>query len=111
MTGLSIAGAAFVAAEFGLLAWGRRYLSWLASGLASASFLAAGILQHFAPLIWISTANIVLFLLWFWRGGPRRRKRARKELGDESRQLRAGLVRRVRRRRVSRPGWSPSPLR
>jgi hypothetical protein len=111
VTVLCIVGAAFVAADFGFLAWGRRYLSWLASGLASASFLAAGILGHFPLLIWISTAGIVGFLLWFWWGGPRGRKRARKELGDESRRLRDGLVRRMRQRRVTRPGWSPSPLR
>jgi hypothetical protein len=109
MTILSTAGAAFVAAQLGLLASGRRYVAWLASGLASASFLALGILQHSAPLIWISTTNIVALLLWFWRGGPRRRKRAMKQLGDESRQLRDGMVRRMRQRRVTRPGWSPSP--
>jgi hypothetical protein len=111
MTFLSVAGAACVVAQLGLLARGRRYLAWLANGLASATFLAVGILQPFAPLIWISTANFVgLFLLWFWRGGPRRRKRARKQLGDESRQLRDGLVRRMRQRRVTRPAWSPSPV-
>jgi hypothetical protein len=110
MTFLSIAGAVLVAAQLGLLARGRMYLSGLANGLASATFLAVGILQPFAPLIWISTANLVAFLLLFWWGGPRRRKRARKQLGDESRQLRDGLVRRMRQRRVTRPAWSPSPV-
>ena len=111
MTAFSIAGAAFGAAELGLMAWGRWYLAWLAGGLGSASFLAAGILGHFPLLIWISTAGIAGFLLWFWWGGPRGRKRTRKELGDESRRLRDALVRRMRQRRVTRPGWSPSPSR
>jgi hypothetical protein len=110
MTFLSIAGAAFVAAQLGLLARGRRYLSLVANGLASTSFLGEGILHHDALLISISTAGIVTFLLMFWWGGPRRRKRARKQLGDESRQLRDGLVRRMRQRRVIRPSWSPSPV-
>jgi len=108
MTVLIIAGAAFAATELGLLARGQRYLGVLAAGLGSASMLAAGILEHDAPLIGISTGGIVGFLLWFW-GGRRWRKRARKELGDESRQLRDGLVRRMRQRRVTRPVWSPSP--
>ena len=105
----SIVGAAFFTAELWFLTSGRWYLGVVASGLCSASMLAAGILEHNTPLVLISAVGIMGFLLWFWRGGPRRRKRTRKRLGDESRQLRDGLVRRMRQRRVTRPGWSPSP--
>jgi hypothetical protein len=105
----SIAGATFFVAELWFLTSGRWHLCVVASGLCSVSMLAAGILEHNTPLMWISTVGIVGFMLWFWRGGPRRRKRSRKRLGDESRQLRDGLVRRMRQRRVTRPGWSPSP--
>lgn len=105
----SIGGACFAFAAIGFHLRRRRHLGVLAGGLGSVIFLAAGILEHFASLMWISTVGIAGLLLWFWRGGPRGRKRARKELGDESRQLRDGLVRRMRQRRVTRPGWSPSP--
>jgi hypothetical protein len=110
MTFLSVAGAVFVAVQIGLLARRRMYLGFLAGGLAAATFLAIGILQPYAPLIWMSTVNFAVLLLGFWRGGPRRRKRARRQLGDESRQLRDALLRRMRQRRVTRPAWSPLPV-
>jgi hypothetical protein len=109
MTVFSIAGAAFMVAGLGFHARRQRHLGVLACGLGSASMLAAGTLQHYALLIGISTAGVAPLLLWFWPRGPRRRKRVRKELGEESRQLRDGLVCRMRQlRRVTRPAWSPS---
>src|SRR5690348_7810955 len=103
---LIIAGAALFAAQVGFLAYGHRNLGALSAGLCSASLLAAGILQHQPWLIAISVLGIAVFLLWFWWGGPKGRYRARKELGDESRQVRDGLVEKAR----PRPGPSPSPL-
>ena len=112
MTVLSIAGMALVAVELGLLAYGRRHLAYVAAIFASGCFLGYGILRHDPIQMGLAGGNILLFLaLLFWWGGPKGRRRARRALGDESRRLREGLVRRMRQRRVTRPGWSPSPSR
>ena len=111
MQGLIIAGLALVAAELGLLSYGRRYLACILAIFASGCFLGYGILSHSPFQIGIAGGNILAFLaLLFW-GGPRGRRRTRKELGDESRQLRDGLVRRMRQRRVTRRGTLPHPSR
>jgi hypothetical protein len=109
---LSIAGAAFVATQLALMAYGRVYLAALAGGLGSAAILGAGILWDNVPLIVLSAAVIGSWLVWwFWRGGPRGRRRAGPAIGDESRQLRDGLVRRMRARRAARREPSPQPSR
>jgi membrane protein implicated in regulation of membrane protease activity len=102
---LTIAGAVFLVAQVGFLVYGHRNLGALSAGLSSASLLAAGILQHRPWLIGVSVLGIAVFLLWFWWGGPKRRSRVRKELGDESRQVRDELAEKGR----ARPGPSPSP--
>jgi membrane protein implicated in regulation of membrane protease activity len=105
---LAVAGVALVAAELGLTAYGHRYLALVLDACAAGCILAYGILSHSAPLIGVAGVLVVLILVAFWRG-PKRRDRVRKELGDESRQLRDGLVRRMRARRVTRRRAAPQP--
>lgn len=108
---LSVAGAACCAAQLGLMAYGRSYLAALAGGCCSACLLVAGILGHNGVLVVLSAVGIGGWLIWwFWRGGPRGRRRASKVIGDESRQVRDGLVRRMRDRRARGREPLPQPL-
>jgi len=104
---LDIAGAVFVTAQIVFFIYGRTALVVAAGGLGGACFLAAGILDHHQWTILLAMVNIAIVLLYFWRGGPR----GRHALGDESRQLRDGLIRRMRERRAARPTPSPQPSR
>jgi hypothetical protein len=89
---------------------GRLYLSVLVAGLCLSCGLAVGILNHDPVTIGEAAVGLAAFaVFWWWNGRGKRRKRARKELGDESRQLRDGLVRRLRERRVTRRKPSPLP--
>lgn len=111
MQGFIIVGLVLVAAELSLLAYGRRYLACILTLFASGCFLGYGILSHSPLQIGLAGGNILAFLaLLFW-GGPRGRRRTRKQLGNESRQLRNGLVRRLRQRRITRRGALPQPSR
>ena len=108
---LDIAGAVFVTVQIVFFIYGRTALVVAAGGLGGACFLAAGILDHHQWTILLAMVNIAVVLLYFWRGGPRGRHRSREALGDESRQLRDGLIRRMRERRTARPKPSPQPSR
>jgi membrane protein implicated in regulation of membrane protease activity len=77
-------------------------------GPLSACFLAQGIIDRNWALIGLAAFNVAVILAYLWWRGPKERHRARDELGDESRQLRDGLVRRMRERRVTAPSPSPS---
>jgi len=89
---------------------GHMYLAALVAVPIQFCGLAVGILNHNPVLIGESAVGLAACaMFWWWNGRGKRRKRARRKLGDESRQLRDGLVRRMRQRRVTRPGWSPSP--
>jgi hypothetical protein len=84
-------------------------LAGIANGMASAFLLVAGIVGHFNLVIAFGAAGVAIaFIYW---GGRRKRRRVKRVLGNKSRQLRGALVRRMRQRRVARPGWSPSPSR
>jgi hypothetical protein len=108
---LSVAIATLVAAQLGLLIFGRWALALVASWLASGGCVVAGIVQHVPLLFGIGAFNLALALAWWWWQGPRGRRRAKRQLGDESRQVRDGLVRRMRQRVTARRGLSPSPSR
>jgi len=91
---------------------GYSYLAALVAVLGLSCSLTVGILDRSPWVIGNAAAGLAAFAaFWWWRGRGKRRKRASRELGDESRQLRDGLVRRMRQRRVTRPGWSPAPSR
>jgi hypothetical protein len=111
VTALTTAGVALVGAEILLMVWDEMYLSLFAGLLADASFVTAGIILHSVVVIVSSTAGIALLLLMIWwlNGRGKRRKRVSKELGDESRQLRDGLLRRLRDRQVTRREPAPLP--
>jgi hypothetical protein len=106
---LTASGVVFLALSLALIiVWHEPELSGVAGGMASACILAAGIVSHINLVIALGAAGVAAaFIRW---GGPRKRKRVKRVLGDKSRQLRDGLVR-LRQRRVTRPGWSPSPPR
>ena len=107
---LTASGVVFLALSFALMiVWHEPELSGLAGGMASACILAAGIASHINLVIALGAAGVAAaFIRW---AGPRKRRQVKRVLGDKSRQLRDGLVRRIRQRRVTRPGWSPSPPR
>jgi hypothetical protein len=89
---------------------GYSYLPALVAVLGLSCGLAVGIVDRNPLIIGEAAAGLAAWAVFgWWNGRGKRRKRASKELGDESRQLRDGLVRRMRQRRVTRPGWSPSP--
>ena len=82
-------------------------LAAIANGMASAFLLVGAIVGHFNLAIAIAALGVAAaFIQW---GGRRKRRRVKRVLGNKSRQLRSGLVRRMRPRRVARPGWAPSP--
>jgi hypothetical protein len=103
VTALTTAQAALLVAEIGLMLYWRLYLALAAALLLSASGVIVGIMLHSAPVTALGAAGVVLWLVNWWRSRGRR-KRVRQATGDESWQLRDGLVRRMRRRRVTRPG-------
>src|SRR5215469_1208251 len=87
---------------------GYVYLAALVAVGCLSCGMAVGILDRNPWLIGEEAAGLVVWaVFWWWNGRGKRRKRASRELGDESRQLRDGLVRRMRQRQVTRPGWSP----
>jgi|SRR5215469_4844989 len=103
---LGITWAALFAAEIWLLVYCRFHLAGLAALGASAVIVAEGIISHSPLATGLGAASILAYFV-FWRDGRGRRKRTRREaIGEESRQVRDGLVRRLR---ATRPGWSPSP--
>jgi hypothetical protein len=100
---------AFFVAFMGLALYGRFYLALVVGLLGQVTGLVYGIVVHSWINIGISAAGILLMLWsWWWTRG--RRKPVAKAVGDESRQLRDGLVRKVRQRRTRR-GLSPEPSR
>jgi hypothetical protein len=107
---LTASGAVFLALSIAMMiVWHEPELSGLAGGMTSACILAAGIVSHINLVIALGAAGVATaFIRW---GGPRKRKQVKRVLGDKSRQLRDGLVQRMRQRRVARPGWSQSPPR
>ena len=90
---------------------GRVLLGALTSVAAWTVWLVFSITTHNRVGVIVAAVSLAISLAAFWKGRGRRRRGARAEIGDESRQLRDGLVRRMRQRRVTRPGWSPSPSR
>ena len=91
---------------------GYLYLAALVAVPCLSCGLAVGILDRNSWIIGEAAVGLAAWAaVWWWNGRGKRRKRASRGLGDESRQLRDGLVRRMRQRRVTRPGWSPSPSR
>jgi hypothetical protein len=104
---LTGSGVLFLALQIMMIVWREPEISGLAGAMCSACVLAAGIVGHFYLTIAFGAAGLaILFFRW---GGPRQRRRVRRVLGEKSRQLRDGLVRRMHQRRLARPGWSPSP--
>jgi len=104
---LTGSGLAFLAVQILMIVRREPELSGLAFGMCQACLLAAGIVSRFYPTITLGACGLACAFIWW--GGPRRRRRVRRILGDKSRQLRDGLVRRLHQRRVVRPGWSLSP--
>jgi hypothetical protein len=106
---LVIAGLTGQVIGVGLMVYGRRYLSIITVVCACGFFLAYCILSDSVLQAGIFGGVILANLaLMFW-GGPKGRQRTREQLGDESQQLRDGLVRRMRQRRITRRGISPEP--
>jgi hypothetical protein len=88
----------------------RPYLALACGVLASASILTHGIIERSGLVIGLGAFDLaiaVALLLW-WNGRGKHRKRVGREIGDESRQVRDGLVRRAREA-GSRRSPSPSP--
>jgi hypothetical protein len=107
--GLIIIGSVVLATEAWLLADRQAiHLAAIVGLLGSVTYLAGGIILNEPLAAGLGSAGITVFF-GFWWGGRGRRKRTREALGDESRQMRDGLVRWMRQRRITRPGWSPSP--
>jgi hypothetical protein len=101
------AGAVFLLLAILFIVRHEPELAGLANGMALAFLLVAGVLGHVDVTIAFGAVGLVLtFIRW---GGRRKRSRVKRVLGSKSRQLRLGLVRRMRQRQVARPGWSPSP--
>ena len=106
--------AAFLAASAVFLALAALFifrhepeLAGLANGMAWSCILAAGIVGRLNLAIALGATGVAAaFIQW---GRPRKRRRVKRVLGNKSRQLRDGLARRMRQRRVDRPRWSPSP--
>jgi hypothetical protein len=106
---LTAGGVVFLALQIMLIVRREPEISALAGALCSACLLAAGIASHF--YLTVAFGAVGLAIAFFWWGRPRRRRRVRRVLGEKSRQLRDGLLRRMHQRRVARPGWSPTPSR
>jgi hypothetical protein len=114
-TAYLITWAVLMAAFTWLLVYRRENLAAAVGVLISASSLVCAIILDspiLSPILGGGGAGgLVLWWLILRRGGRGGRKRTRREaIGDESRQLRDGLVRRIRQR-ITRQGWSPSPSR
>jgi hypothetical protein len=92
---------------------GRVLLGALTSVAAWAVWLVLGITTHSQVGAIVAAVSLAISFatFWFWKGRGRRRRRARAEIGDESRQLRDGLVRRMRGLRRKRPITRPEPSR
>jgi hypothetical protein len=106
---LTASALVFLALQIVLIVRREPELPALAGAICQAFLLAAGIVSHYSPTIAFGAAGLaVMFILW---SGRRRRRRAKRVLGEKSRQLRGALVRRMHQRRVARPVWSPSPSR
>jgi hypothetical protein len=106
---LGIAWALLFGAEIGCLVYGRFYLAALASLAASVTIMAEGIVSHFPLVTALGVFSIAAWFFWHWRGRGRRKRPVRKLIGDESRQVRDGLVRRMRARCGVRREPSPLP--
>ena len=103
------AGVAFLALAVLFIVRHEPELAGIANGIASALLLVAGIVGHLSLVIAFAAVGVATTLIN--GGGRRRRRRVKRVLGNKSRQLRRGLVRRMRERQGVRPGWSPSPSR
>jgi len=98
---------ALFVAFIGLALYGWYYLAIVLALMVNVVGTVYGIIFRQWYLIGINAAG-ALWVLWNWWKTRGRRKPVSKEIGDESRQLRDGLVRKMRRR-VTRRGWSPEP--
>ena len=99
---LIASGVVFLALSFALMiVWHEPELSGFAGAMCSVCCLAFGITSHVNVATWVGAAGVAAWL--FRWGGPRQRRRVKRVLGDKSRQLRDGLVRRMHQRRVTRP--------
>jgi membrane protein implicated in regulation of membrane protease activity len=92
---------------------GRMLLGALTAVAAWTVWLVFGITTHNQVTAIVAAVSLAVSLasFWFWKGRGRRRRGARAEIGDESRQLRDGLVRRMRSLRRKRPITRPEPQR
>ncbi len=107
LAALVTAGGVFLVVSLLFMARHEFDRARVANGMASAFLLVFGILSHLDLVIALGAFSLAL--VFIRRGGPRKRRRVKRVLGNKSRQLRSGLVRRLAQRRVDRPGWSPSP--
>jgi hypothetical protein len=84
---------------------GRVLMGALTSVAAWAVWLVFSITTHnqVGTLVVAVSLAISLATFWFWKGRGRRRRGARAEIGDESPQLRDGLMRRMRSLHRKRP--------
>jgi hypothetical protein len=107
---LTSVNAALFAAFIGLALYGWYWLAVVLGLMVNVTGITYGIIFRQWYLVGINLAGM-LWVLWnLWRS-RRRRKPVAKLVGDESRQLRDGLVRKMRRRRAARRGLSPQPSR
>ncbi len=107
---LTSVNAALFAAFIGLALYGWYWLAVVLGLMVNVTGITYGIIFRQWYLVGINFAGM-LWVLWnLWRS-RRRRKPVAKLVGDESRQLRDGLVRKMRRRRAARRGLSPQPSR
>ena len=109
-TSLTLANATLLVVQIGLALYGHRYLALLAGLFLTFGCLAFGIVTRSPLNIALASVNLLIWL-WFWWRSRKQRRPVAKEVGDESRQLRDSLVRKVRERRVTRRGLSPEPSR
>jgi hypothetical protein len=98
---------ALFVAFVGLALYGWYYLATVLALMVNVVGTVYGIIFRQWYLVGINVAG-ALWLLWNWWKTRGRRKPVGKEIGDESRQLRDGLVRKMRRRGTRR-GLSPKP--
>lgn len=107
---LTLVNMALFVAFIALMLYGLYWLGVVLALLLSAVGILYGIVYRQWWLVGLNVAG-ALWVLWnLWRS-RRRRKPVAKLVGDESRQLRDGLVRKMRRRRAARRGLSPQPSR
>jgi hypothetical protein len=105
---LTLVNMALFVAFIALMLYGRYWLGVVLALLVNAVGILYGIVYR---QWWIAGLNVAgaLWVLWnLWRT-RRRREPIAKAIGDESRQLREKLVRKMRRRRAARRGLSPEP--